>query len=340
MKGVARGLGIAARVHSPTFTLVNEYGGGRLTLFHLDLYRLETREQILTAGLEEFLQPDGVAVIEWAESWFGKHPTSNIQHPTSIFWKCKSKLSARRNGRLFMTILALEFSSPQRSVAVLRAGDAAAAVEVSESGGNGTNVFAMIGAVLREAKLEREQIEVIAVGLGPGSYTGIRVAMSMAQGWQLAFADPVRDNNSQKVASTQRRLARGVRLLGIGTVECLAAQARAEKIFGRVNVVIDAQRNEIYMAGYEIAADGWREIEPLKILSPAEIKLRSDEGGIFIGPDATRWFPGGRILFPRAAMLAEMAAHRGDYAAGETLEPIYLRETNFAKVSPPTRLVK
>ena len=67
VKGLARGLGISARVHSPTFTLVNEYGGGRLKLFHLDLYRLESREQILSAGVEEFLQPDGVAVIEWAE---------------------------------------------------------------------------------------------------------------------------------------------------------------------------------------------------------------------------------------------------------------------------------
>src|SRR5471030_2479797 len=67
VKGFARGLGIAARVHSPTFTLVNEYGGGRLKLFHLDLYRLETREQILSAGVEEYLSPDGVSVIEWAE---------------------------------------------------------------------------------------------------------------------------------------------------------------------------------------------------------------------------------------------------------------------------------
>src|SRR5476649_65456 len=67
VKGLARGLGILARVHSPTFTLVNEYGGGRLKLFHLDLYRLETREQILSAGIEEFLSPDGVSVIEWAE---------------------------------------------------------------------------------------------------------------------------------------------------------------------------------------------------------------------------------------------------------------------------------
>jgi len=67
VKGVARGLGVTARVHSPTFTLVNEYGGGRLRLFHLDLYRLETPAQIQSAGLEDFLQPDGVTVIEWAE---------------------------------------------------------------------------------------------------------------------------------------------------------------------------------------------------------------------------------------------------------------------------------
>ena len=67
VKGLARGLGIAARVHSPTFTLVNEYGGGRLRLFHLDLYRLETPAQILSAGLEDYLQPDGVTVVEWAE---------------------------------------------------------------------------------------------------------------------------------------------------------------------------------------------------------------------------------------------------------------------------------
>jgi tRNA threonylcarbamoyladenosine biosynthesis protein TsaE len=67
VKGLAQELGIAGRVHSPTFTLVNEYTGGRLKLFHLDLYRLETPEQVLSAGIEEFLQPDGVAVIEWAE---------------------------------------------------------------------------------------------------------------------------------------------------------------------------------------------------------------------------------------------------------------------------------
>jgi tRNA threonylcarbamoyl adenosine modification protein YjeE len=104
VKGLARGLGITARAHSPTFTLVNLYPGGRLPLAHVDLYRLTTREQIASAGLEEYLTPAGVTVIEWAERWFGKpevggrkpevrvrtsaskvqHPVSSNQQPASI----------------------------------------------------------------------------------------------------------------------------------------------------------------------------------------------------------------------------------------------------------------
>jgi len=83
VKGLARGLGITARVHSPTFTLVNVYTGGRLTLYHLDLYRLETPEQILSAGIEEYSKPNGITVIEWAERWFGNFQISNFKSPIS-----------------------------------------------------------------------------------------------------------------------------------------------------------------------------------------------------------------------------------------------------------------
>ncbi|HEY2082805.1 MAG TPA: tRNA (adenosine(37)-N6)-threonylcarbamoyltransferase complex ATPase subunit type 1 TsaE [Verrucomicrobiae bacterium] len=89
VKGIARGLGITARVHSPTFTLVNIYSGGRLNLFHLDLYRLETKEQILSAGLDEYLNPAGVAVIEWAERWFGevhRNPPGSQSFPACFRW--------------------------------------------------------------------------------------------------------------------------------------------------------------------------------------------------------------------------------------------------------------
>ena len=65
-QGIAKGLGIDSRyVNSPTFTLINEYKGGRLPLQHIDLYRLEGDEQIETLGLDEYFEGDGVTVIEW-----------------------------------------------------------------------------------------------------------------------------------------------------------------------------------------------------------------------------------------------------------------------------------
>ena len=80
VKGLARGLNCLGRVHSPTFTLVNEYEGGRLRLYHLDLYRLETPEQILSAGIEDYLSPTGVSVIEWAERLAAcRLPTANLK---------------------------------------------------------------------------------------------------------------------------------------------------------------------------------------------------------------------------------------------------------------------
>ncbi|MCL4181353.1 MAG: tRNA (adenosine(37)-N6)-threonylcarbamoyltransferase complex ATPase subunit type 1 TsaE [Verrucomicrobia bacterium] len=75
VKGFAAGLGVSARVHSPTYALIHEHQGTRLTLHHLDLYRLETAEAILRAGLEEYLvQPAGVSIVEWAERWFDAAP--------------------------------------------------------------------------------------------------------------------------------------------------------------------------------------------------------------------------------------------------------------------------
>ncbi len=70
VKGLARGLNAATPVVSPAYSLVHEYPGGRLPLFHLDLYRLDTRDQIIAAGLEPYLvRPDGVTVVEWIERW-------------------------------------------------------------------------------------------------------------------------------------------------------------------------------------------------------------------------------------------------------------------------------
>jgi tRNA threonylcarbamoyladenosine biosynthesis protein TsaE len=67
VRGLAEGLGIPAdAVSSPTFTLIQEYRGGRLPLFHVDLYRLDDPREIDDLGLEE-IAADGVLAIEWAE---------------------------------------------------------------------------------------------------------------------------------------------------------------------------------------------------------------------------------------------------------------------------------
>ena len=67
VKGLARGLGYRGDVTSPTFTLVHEYRGGRLPIYHLDLYRIQSEKEVVDIGLEEYVPSDGVTVIEWPE---------------------------------------------------------------------------------------------------------------------------------------------------------------------------------------------------------------------------------------------------------------------------------
>ncbi len=208
-----------------------------------------------------------------------------------------------------MTILAFEFSSAQRSVALAR--DGIVLAEAAETGGyRVTNALSLTEKVLADAGIRREEVEAIAVGLGPGSYTGIRAALALAQGWQLA---------------------RAVKLLGVSSVEVLAAQAQAKKIFGRLNVVIDAQRGEFYLSAWEISATARKEISPLKIALAVEIEALKTAGEICVGPEA------GKVIFPDSAMLAQLASLRADFVSGEKLEPIYLRETTFVKAPPLTR---
>jgi tRNA threonylcarbamoyladenosine biosynthesis protein TsaE len=67
VKGIALGLGIVQDVTSPTFTIIHEYRGGRFPLYHVDLYRLDSAQQVIAIGIEEYLRRDGVTLIEWAE---------------------------------------------------------------------------------------------------------------------------------------------------------------------------------------------------------------------------------------------------------------------------------
>ena len=165
--------------------------------------------------------------------------------------------------------------------------------------------------------MARGEIGRIAVGMGPGSYTGIRMGISAAQGWTLAT---------------------GVPLVGISSVEVLAAGAHAKGWRGGVDFIVDAQRGEFYLAGYEIGPEGWRESLALHLAAKTAVQERLDQGRRVAGPDAQRAFAGAEDLFPDAAVLARLGAAVFDTVAPEKLEPIYLRVTNFVK-APPTRVV-
>jgi tRNA threonylcarbamoyladenosine biosynthesis protein TsaE len=69
VKGLADGLGYMAEVTSPTFTLIHEYFGGLMPLYHFDFFRLENEEEVLQLDFEEYLHGDGVCVIEWADKF-------------------------------------------------------------------------------------------------------------------------------------------------------------------------------------------------------------------------------------------------------------------------------
>jgi tRNA threonylcarbamoyl adenosine modification protein YeaZ len=219
-----------------------------------------------------------------------------------------------------MKILALDFSSSQRSVAVVQTADDAEILgqcEVVEAGGRSTRAFRLIQRALTEAHLEREAIECLAVGLGPGSYTGIRASIALAQGWQLA---------------------RPIRVCGLSTIEVLAAQAQAQGWRGRVHLAVDAQRGEFYLSNWEIRETGRTETGALRLVTRHEVESLLSAGEVVAGPDLKHGFAGCCELFPSAARLGCLAAAVGSWVPGQALEPVYLRPTTFAKAPPPRPL--
>lgn len=219
-----------------------------------------------------------------------------------------------------MKILAIDFSTPRRSVALAESHDGGVRIigRSEEQHGQVTHAFALIDNLLREAGHERAAIECVAIGLGPGSYAGIRVSLALAQGWQLG---------------------NGVKTLGISSIECLAETAREAGHRGPATLVVDAQRGEFYLADYQLTDDGCEPMQPLAIVSRGEIERRLAEDMTVFSPDApTTGIAGLRELYPDAARLAVLAARCGEFVPAEVLEPIYLRATSFVKARKPDRV--
>ncbi len=103
-QGFARGLGVTEYVHSPTFTLVNQYQG-RLTLYHLDLYRIESIAETVDLGLDDYLYAGGVCVIEWAEKALEAFPQEHLQVEFSDAGGDRRSLRLTANGARYVEML-------------------------------------------------------------------------------------------------------------------------------------------------------------------------------------------------------------------------------------------
>lgn len=212
-----------------------------------------------------------------------------------------------------MKILAVEFSSDHRSVAVLDGDNLLAEKTITE--GRNTAAIQLIEATLTGAKTDRSDIECIAVGIGPGSYTGIRAAIALMQGWQLAT---------------------GIKVQAMDSLEALALGRQRSGDRGEITFAVDAARGEFYLAKFELENEGIRNIEPTRLAKRDEFEALLESGQPVIGPSLAEKYPVASEHFPSAEFVGRLASQRAEFVEASELEPVYLRQVDFVK-APPLR---
>ena len=106
VQGLAAGLGYQGPVTSPTFTLIHVYQGGRTTLFHADLYRLEREEELEEVGLDDIFRQDGVAVVEWADRFPHVMPEDRLELSLEVIDAERRRVTPAAHGERAAALLA------------------------------------------------------------------------------------------------------------------------------------------------------------------------------------------------------------------------------------------
>jgi tRNA threonylcarbamoyladenosine biosynthesis protein TsaB len=207
-----------------------------------------------------------------------------------------------------MKFAAFETAGEWCSVALWLDGELRA-VEARAGQRHGELVLPMLDELLAQARLAAGDLDAVAFGAGPGSFTGLRIACGIAQG--IAFA---------------RRLP----ACGISTLEALAEESGAP----RVVACLDARMGEVYYSALEKEGARWREIVPAQCVPPAEAPRPPGAGWVGCGSGFAAYGDMGfeRVypqIHPSAAAVARLAAPR--LAAGEGVDaariaPVYLRD--------------
>jgi len=112
-QGIAWGLGVEGYATSPSFVVINQYWG-RLPLYHIDLYRLDSMDEIVELGLEDYLYSTGVCVVEWAEKALAVLPTEHLLIAMSFLSDTSRNLVLKPNGQRYLEMLS-QINTTQRT---------------------------------------------------------------------------------------------------------------------------------------------------------------------------------------------------------------------------------
>ena len=225
-----------------------------------------------------------------------------------------------------MNLLAIDTSTDFCSVAASR-GEALFSRHERAGQRQAETILGMVDEVLAEAGIKVAQIQGIAYGAGPGSFTGLRIAAGVTQGLALA---------------------RGIGVIGVGSLLALSEEAAKDAASGRVIACLDAHKGEVYHAAYRRAGAGWEEVYAPGLYRPEAVPRApgGDWTGCGDGFAAYRERLAARLgervsairpeAVPSARAVLKLAMPR--FAAGEakdaaTAVPVYLRDKVALKTS-------
>ncbi len=226
-------------------------------------------------------------------------------------------------------ILAIDTSTENCSVALL-IGDTLYNRSELAPRGHADNVLPMVRSVLQEAGVTLEELDALAFGRGPGSFTGVRIGIGMAQG--LAFGADLP-------------------MIGVSTLEAMAQASHRVTGATHVSCAIDARMSEVYWGRYsQVAENQWQAVDAECVIPPAQLAeqlTRDDESWTQAG---TGWdaYPEelaklniatvkGEVLYPEAqdiARLAKVKFANSEITAADLSEPTYLRDNVAWKKQP------
>ena len=331
VRGAARALGVTDRVTSPSFSIGHRYrAGDRLTVSHLDLYRLAGLEQEDPELLADYLGAGRIAFVEWPPDAAAR---ARRRAPARLADPSRRGSPAHRGGG-GMIVLGFD-TATQATVVGLRLADGSTLQASDDPApeahpGHATRLLAMSAELLAQAGIRWGALERIAVGIGPGRFTGLRVGIATARGLAQSL---------------------DVELTGVSSLQALALAAAAREPGRAILAVIDARRDEAFAAAYsqssvEIRARRSRSGEPLarrdselpRALSAAQLQSIVAELEQRGAPPGERWLAVGDGAVRFALQLRQAGVEVAAESSGlHAIDPLAICELGASAPSARRR---